>query len=123
MNLNDKIVDVSGKIEANIRTRRSNSTGQVGTSDGRDRGSRIKRYRASRASEERRTVLKRIVAEMAPMTVRQVFYQATVRGIVEKTEGGYAKVQTDLAEMRRVGELPFGWIRRPHPLDAQADYV
>ena len=33
---------------------------------------------------------------MKPMTVRQVFYQATVRGIVEKTEAGYTKVQTDL---------------------------
>jgi hypothetical protein len=30
------------------------------------------------------------------MTVRQVFYQATVRGIVEKEESGYNKVQTDL---------------------------
>jgi hypothetical protein len=31
------------------------------------------------------------------MTVRQVFYQATVRGLVEKTESsGYPKVQTDL---------------------------
>ena len=44
------------------------------------------------------------------MTVRQVFYQATVRGIVEKAESGYAKVQTDLTLMRRAGELPYGWL-------------
>jgi hypothetical protein len=44
------------------------------------------------------------------MTVRQVFYQATVRGIIEKTEGGYTKVQTDLAAMRRAGWLPYDWI-------------
>ena len=29
------------------------------------------------------------------MTVRQAHYQATVRGLVEKTEAGYAQVQTD----------------------------
>jgi hypothetical protein len=44
------------------------------------------------------------------MTVRQVFYQATVRDLVEKTESGYAKVQTDLVIMRRSGELPYGWL-------------
>jgi len=44
---------------------------------------------------------------MRPMTVRQVFYQATVRGIVEKTEAGYAKVQNDLVLMRREGVLPY----------------
>ena len=47
---------------------------------------------------------------MQPMTVRQVFYQATVRGIVEKTETGYAKVQTDLTIMRKAGELPYDWL-------------
>ncbi len=44
------------------------------------------------------------------MTVRQVFYQATVRGIIEKTEAGYTKVQTDLVLMRRSGKLPYGWL-------------
>ena len=50
------------------------------------------------------------MSEMKPMTVRQVFYQATVRGLVEKTEGGYAKVQTDLAIMRRSGMLQYDWL-------------
>ena len=72
--------------------------------------SRIKRSRATRAEiEERGDAYFNIVAAR-PMTVRQVFYQATVRGIVEKTENGYAKVQTDLAEMRRDGPLPYGWL-------------
>ncbi len=44
------------------------------------------------------------------MTVRQVFYQATVIGLVEKVETGYAKVQNDLVLMRRSGELPYGWL-------------
>ena len=43
------------------------------------------------------------------MTVRQVVLQATVKGIVEKTEAGYAKVQTDLVQMRKAGDLPSGW--------------
>jgi hypothetical protein len=61
---------------------------------------------------------------MRPMTVRQVFYQATVRGIIEKTEDGYGKVQSDLVRMRRSGMLPYGWItdntrrqRKPRSFD------
>jgi hypothetical protein len=56
--------------------------------------SHIKRGRATKAEVElRRQKLLSIVAEMQPMTVRQVFYQASVRGIVEKSEAGYTKVQ------------------------------
>jgi len=44
------------------------------------------------------------------MTVRQVFYQAAVRNIVEKTEAGYGKVQTDLVRMRRDGTLRYDWL-------------
>jgi hypothetical protein len=47
---------------------------------------------------------------MKPMTVRQVFYQATVKGLVPKSEAGYAMVQTDLALMRRSGALPYAWL-------------
>jgi hypothetical protein len=59
---------------------------------------------------ERRAALYDIVAAQQPMTVRQVFYQATVHGVIEKTEGGYAKVQSLLADMRRDGELPYEWL-------------
>ncbi len=38
------------------------------------------------------------------MTVRQVFYQATVRGTVDKTEASYKKVQTDLVWLRQRGQ-------------------
>lgn len=44
------------------------------------------------------------------MTVRQVFYQATVRDLVEKTEAGYGKIQNDLVLMRRAGLLPYNWL-------------
>jgi hypothetical protein len=61
---------------------------------------------------------------MRPMTVRQVFYQATVKGVVEKTEAAYTKVQTDLVFMRKSGDLPYGWLtdstrmqRKPRTFD------
>lgn len=71
----------------------------------------IKRQRATKIEvEARRAALLAICAEQKPMTVRQVFYQATVRGIIRKTDGGYDKVQTNLVQMRRNGLLPYGWL-------------
>ena len=71
----------------------------------------IKRNRATKAQvEDRRSGFFDIVRAMKPMTVRQVFYQATVRGLVEKSEAGYTKVQTDLVHMRRAGDLPYDWL-------------
>jgi hypothetical protein len=71
----------------------------------------IRRIRLTKAEvESRRAGLYQIIANMKPMTVRQVFYQATVRDLVEKTEAGYNKVQTDLVLMRRSGDLPYDWL-------------
>lgn len=73
--------------------------------------SHIKRGRATKAEVGlRRDALFAIVNSMKPMTVRQVFYQATVLGVVDKNEGGYSKVQTDLVAMRRDGTLPYEWL-------------
>ena len=73
--------------------------------------SRIKRFRSTRAEVAgRREALIEIVAAGRPMTVRQVFYQATVRGLVEKTESAYDRICRDLAGMRRAGELPYEWL-------------
>ncbi|PWU72739.1 hypothetical protein DK867_12750 [Ochrobactrum sp. POC9] len=73
--------------------------------------SQIKRARATKLEiEARRKELREIVFYGKPMTVRQVFYQATVHGLIEKTEAGYAKVQTDLTIMRRTGMMPYGWL-------------
>jgi hypothetical protein len=60
--------------------------------------------------EARAEALIDIVTEIEPCTVRQVFYQATVRGVVEKTEGGYIKVQRQLADLRRSREIPYDHI-------------
>jgi hypothetical protein len=70
-----------------------------------------KRNRATKTEMQLRLAgLRGIVEAMRPMTVRQVFYQATVHHIVEKTEQGYDKVQIALANMRRVGAMPYDWI-------------
>jgi hypothetical protein len=60
--------------------------------------------------EERRAKLMEIVAAGQPMTLRQVFYQATVLGVVEKSETGYKRVQADLTLLRKNGELPYHWL-------------
>src|SRR5262245_50796915 len=71
----------------------------------------VKRARATKAEvAARREALLDIIEAGRPMTVRQVFYQATVRGLVEKAESGYGKVQTDLTLMRRDGSLSYGWL-------------
>jgi hypothetical protein len=71
----------------------------------------IKRNRATKDEvAARRSALAAILAEGRPMTVRQVFYQATVKGVIEKTEAGYAKVQTDLVVMRKSGAIPYEWL-------------
>lgn len=71
----------------------------------------LKRQRATQAEmAERKKALINIVGDQQPMTVRQVFYQATVRGVVEKSEEGYGKVQRLLVALRRDGVLPYQWI-------------
>lgn len=64
------------------------------------------------------------------MTVRQVFYALEVAGTVEKTERGYRQVQTQLLEMRREGQLDWGfitdgtrWQRKPSTWDSAEDYI
>jgi hypothetical protein len=89
----------------------------------------IKRLRSKKAEvEARREALSEIIKAGQPMTVRQVFYQVTVRGFVEKAESGYSKVQTDLTVMRRAGDLPYHyladntrWQRKPRTFDGVAE--
>jgi hypothetical protein len=72
---------------------------------------RIKRNRATKAEmTTRRRLIREIVQRDQPMTVRQVFYQAVVRGIVGKAEAEYDKVQQLLTDLRRCGDIPFEWI-------------
>lgn len=75
------------------------------------RTSPTRRRRTKPEMELIRSDLWGIVARDRPMTVRQVFYQAVTRGLVDKTEPEYkTTVCRLLAEMRLSGELPFDWI-------------
>ena len=51
-----------------------------------------------------------ILSEDHPQTVRGVFYQATVLGVVDKLENEYKTVQRNPADMRKNGYIPFIWI-------------
>ncbi len=72
----------------------------------------IKRKRRTKAElGELREALYEIVAEYKPITVRGVFYQASTRGLVPKTDNeGYRPIQRELLKMRREGIIPWGWI-------------
>jgi hypothetical protein len=62
------------------------------------------------AVERRRTALIELADDLKPATVRQIFYVATVRGLVEKAETGYDKIGNDLTLLRKNGRLPYGWL-------------
>src|SRR5215831_18939771 len=71
----------------------------------------IKRHRSTRDEvDARRVGLFDIVDAGKPMTVRQVFYQGTVQGLVPKSEQGYGIVKNDLTLMRRARVLPYDWL-------------
>jgi hypothetical protein len=72
----------------------------------------LKRKRRTKAElEELDGTLVEIVAEIRPATVRQVFYQAVVLGLVPKDEArGYKLVQRRLVLLRERGVIPYGWI-------------
>lgn len=68
----------------------------------------IKRKRATKDEmEERAQFLIQYAVEHAPVTVRQLFYAATVVGLIEKSESGYCKVQSQALALRREGRLPY----------------
>lgn len=73
----------------------------------------IKRRRATADEmEERAQFLIDYAKRHRPVTVRQLFYAATVAGIpgVDKTEAGYNKVQVQVLALRREGRLPYNCI-------------
>ena len=60
--------------------------------------------------EARLDAIYAIVRDIEPCGVRQGFYQAVVRGLMDKSEFDYDKVQRALVKMRRDGRVPYGWI-------------
>jgi hypothetical protein len=75
-----------------------------------------------------RQAIHAVLAADRPMTVRQVFYRLTATGAIAKTEAEYKTVKRLLAEMRRSGQVPYGWIadatrwmRRPKTYSSAED--
>jgi hypothetical protein len=72
----------------------------------------IKRRRRTREQMDAiRGAITLVLEEDHPQTVRQVFYRLTAAGVVAKTEAEYKRtVCRLLAEMRRDGTVPYGWL-------------
>lgn len=87
----------------------------------------IKRRRASQDEMEARAeFLIDYAVRHKPVTVRQLFYAATVAGVpgIDKSEAGYAKVQVQVLDLRRAGRLPYNsisdatrYMRKPRTFD------
>ncbi len=73
-----------------------------------------RRRRRTRAQiEQLREQITAVLVSDHPQSVRHVFYRMTDPRLpepVEKTDQGYAQVQHQITQMRRNGELPYGWI-------------
>jgi hypothetical protein len=72
----------------------------------------IKRSRRTKAGMVSiREAIHKLLSEDNPQTVRQVFYQLTVLGVIQKAAIEYKRtVVRLLTEMREAGEIPFDWI-------------
>ncbi len=89
----------------------------------------IKRNRATKAQmEDRAKFLINYAMEHGPVTVRQLFYAATVYDLIEKSESGYNKVQAQVLALRRDGRLPYHciadatrYMRKPRTFDGWED--
>lgn len=70
-----------------------------------------KRHRGTKAEmEERALFLIDYAAQHFPVTVRQLFYAATVAGVpgISKDDNGYNAVQQQVLKLRRQGRMPYG---------------
>lgn len=91
----------------------------------------IKRQRATADDMEvRAAFLVAYAAEHGPVTVRQLYYAATVANMpgIEKDDRGYVKVQRQVLALRRAGRIPYSdiadstrWMRLPRMHNSVAD--
>jgi hypothetical protein len=71
----------------------------------------IRTRRSKEQVADVRASIKSVLEADHPQTVRQVFYQLVVRGVIEKTEKEYqGTVIRLLSEMRLDGQIPWSWI-------------
>jgi hypothetical protein len=81
----------------------------------------IRRRRRGHAEMEslRRAIIF-VVAQLRPLTLRQLFYALVVRGVIEKSEAQYEAVGRQLLKLRRDGDIEWGaisdntrWMSKP----------
>ena len=88
----------------------------------------IKRNRATRDEmAERAAFLIDYAAEHHPVTVRGLYYRAEITHLpsIDKEENSYNKIQRQVLDLRRAGELPYNhiadltrWMRKPRTYDS-----
>jgi len=92
----------------------------------------IKRPRRSRTEMDAiRYAISKILGEHSPMTVRQVFYALTVRGVIEKSEAEYKQTVVRLLDdMRWSGDIDWDdisdatrWMHKPRSYDSVEDAI
>ena len=92
----------------------------------------IKRVRRSRDEMDAiRETIVQVLAEHSPMTVRQVYYALTVRGVIAKTEAEYKQTVVRLLDdMRWSGEVDWDdisdatrWTHKPRSYDSVEDAI
>jgi len=71
----------------------------------------MKKYNIRTRSLEIQQAIQQIFDELKPrLTVRQIYYALTVKGVIPKTESGYRQTCYQLGKMRELGLIPYGWI-------------
>lgn len=76
-------------------------------------GTLKRRRRTKAAVEQLERQIRDVLAQDHPQSVRHLFYRMTDPRLpepVEKSEKGYRDVQRRVADMRRSGAIPYGWI-------------
>ena len=59
---------------------------------------------------ERRRQITEMAERFQPASIRQLYYQAEVAGLVPKTDAGYRAVQHDILVLRQQGDIEYDWI-------------
>ena len=59
---------------------------------------------------ERRRRITEMAERFQPASIRQLYYQAEVAGLVPKTDAGYRAVQHDRLVLRQQGDIEYDWI-------------
>ena len=66
---------------------------------------------------ERRRRITEMAERFQPASIRQLYYQAEVAGLVPKTDAGYRAVQHDILVLRQQRDIDYDWIQRQYAME------